>query len=330
MAMDIMISRFTEQLRESIEIGEASSINPSVYTIQNIYVAGMGGSGIGANFVAEFLKNELKVPFIIGKGYDIPGFINKHTLAIASSYSGNTEETLNAFTQLQKTGAKIVVISSGGKLIQLAKENGYDFIKVPDNWDSPRACLGYSLVQQLFVLYKLNLCSKESILEVGRSIPLLDEESDSIKHLAKSVADQMHNKIPVIYTTDRMESVAVRFRQQVNENAKMLAWHQVVPEMNHNELVGWRQKHHELAVLYFRNDDDYARNSLRIEINKKIISEYTDTIIEVFSKGDSLVERCMYFVHLGDWISWYMSEWRGVDSVEVKVIDYLKGELSKV
>lgn len=330
MAMDKMIARFTEQLKESLEIGENSKINASEYPIHNIYVAGLGGSGIGANFVSEFLRSELKVPFTIGKGYEIPSFINKNTLAIASSYSGNTEETLNSFASLQKTGAKIVVVSSGGKLIQYAKEKNYDYIQVPDNWASPRACLGYSLVQQMFVLFKLGLVGKSAIKNIESSIPLLDREEDAIKTMAKSIAEKLHKKIPVIYTTDRMESVAVRFRQQVNENAKMLCWHHVIPEMNHNELVGWREKHDNLAVIYFRNDDDYSRNSVRIDINKKIISEYTDTIIELHSKGDNLIERNMYFIYMGDWISWYLSELRGVDSIEVKVIDYLKGELAKV
>jgi glucose/mannose-6-phosphate isomerase len=328
--MDTMISRFTEQLKESLQIGERSVINASKHPIHNIYVAGLGGSGIGANFVAEFHKSELKIPFIIGKGYEIPAFINENTLAIASSYSGNTEETLNSFAALQKTGAKIIVVSSGGKLIQYAKENKYDYIQVPSNWDSPRACLGYSLVQQMFILYKLGLTNKQAIQNIESSIPLLDREEADIKTMAKSIAEQLFQKIPVIYTTDRMESVAVRFRQQVNENAKMLAWHHVIPEMNHNELVGWREEHNNLAVIYFRNEDDYSRNRVRIDINKKIISEYTDTIIELYSKGNNLVERNMYFVYLGDWISWYLSQLRGVDSVEVKVIDYLKGELSKV
>ena len=153
---------------------------------------------------------------------------------------------------------------------------------------------------------------------------------DQIKIDAKEVANQLHGKIPIIYTTDRMESVAVRLRQQINENSKMLCWHHVIPEMNHNELVGWRIKDDKLAVLYMRNNDDFKRNQVRIDINKEIISKYSSNIIEVHSKGSSLVERAMYFVHLGDWISWYLSEMRGVDAIEVDVIDYLKSELSKV
>jgi len=100
--------------------------------------------------------------------------------------------------------------------------------------------------------------------------------------------------------------------------------------MNHNELVGWRDDYNQLAVLYFRNKDDYPRNQVRMDINKEIISNYTTSIIEVYSKGQSLAERMLYFVHLGDWISVNLAALKNVDAVEIKVIDYLKSELGKV
>lgn len=328
--MDQLIERFPAQLTEALEIGENASIKGHDKPINKIYVAGMGGSGIGANFVAEFIVGECKLPYLIGKGYDSPAFIDENTLYIASSYSGNTEETLSALSQVADSGAKIVCISGGGKLIALAKENGYDFIQMPGDWPSPRACLGYSLVQQLYVLYKLNIIGKTVIDQLKSSIDLIKYDQDEIKNKAEKIATLIKGKIPVIYTTDRMEAVAVRFRQQVNENSKYLAWHHVIPEMNHNELVGWRDVYDNIAVIYFRNKDDYRRNAVRMDINKEVISKYCDTIIEIYSKGQSLVEKSMYFVHLGDWISWFLAEQRGVDALEVNVIDHLKGELSKL
>ncbi|HRD05983.1 MAG: bifunctional phosphoglucose/phosphomannose isomerase [Saprospiraceae bacterium] len=328
--MDQLIERFPAQLTEALEIGENASIKGHDKPINKIYVAGMGGSGIGANFVAEFIVGECKLPYLIGKGYDSPAFIDENTLYIASSYSGNTEETLSALSQVVDSGAKIVCISGGGKLIALAKEKGYDFIQMPGDWPSPRACLGYSLVQQLYVLYKLDIIGKTVIDQLKSSIDLIKYDQDEIKNKAQKIATLIKGKIPVIYTTDRMEAVAVRFRQQVNENSKYLAWHHVIPEMNHNELVGWRDVYDNIAVIYFRNKDDYRRNAVRMDINKEVISKYCDTIIEIYSKGQSLVEKSMYFVHLGDWISWFLAEQRGVDALEVNVIDHLKGELSKL
>lgn len=328
--MNELIQRFPAQLQEALQIGEEATIKPHDKPIHRIYVAGLGGSGIGGDFVREFVKEECKVPYLVGKGYHIPAYIDEHTVFVASSYSGNTEETLSAFDQAKERGCKIIIISSGGKLIEFAQELGYDYIKVPDNWPSPRACLGYSLVQQLFILLKLGLISRTSIDQVKSSIDLLKYDQEEIMSKAKKIAEILDEKTPIIYTTDRMESVAVRLRQQINENAKKLCWHHVIPEMNHNELVGWRDHMKDVAVIYLRNKDDFKRNSTRIDINKEIIARYSDTIVEVFSKGQSLVERSMYFVHLGDWISWYLAELRGVDSIEVNVIDYLKSELGKI
>jgi glucose/mannose-6-phosphate isomerase len=328
--MDELIQRFPAQLAQALEIGENSIINKPQHEINKIYIAGMGGSGIGADFVKEFIVGECKIPYLIGKGYDIPAFVDQNTVYVASSYSGNTEETLSSLEQAEQTGAKIIMITSGGKLAKIAQEKGYDCIILPNDWPSPRACLGFSMVQQLYVVYKLGFISKNYINEVKSSIDLLKYDQDEIKSKAEKVANLLHHKIPIIYTSDRMESVAVRFRQQVNENSKALCWHHVIPEMNHNELVGWTEKNNDLAVVYFRNKDDFKRNAIRMDINKEILSKYTDTVIEIFSKGQTLVEKSMYLVHLGDWISWYLSQLRGADAIEVNVINYLKGELAKV
>lgn len=328
--MDTLIEKFPAQLKEAMEIGEAATIAKHAEPIHKIYVAGMGGSGIGGDFVAEFIAAECKVPYIIGKSYDVPAYIDKNTLAIVSSYSGNTEETLSAFDQLLNADAKIICIASGGQLLQRAESLNLDCVKIPSDWPSPRACLGYSLVMQLHVLHKLNLIGSGLLHDIKASIDLIKYDQDDIRKIAKEVAQKVYGKTLVIYTTDRMESVAVRFRQQVNENAKLLCWHHVIPEMNHNELVGWKNKRSDLAVLYFRNKDDFKRNAIRININQEIIGKLVPTIVELYSKGKSLVEKSMYFVHLGDWVSWYLSELHQVDAIEVDVIDYLKKELSKM
>ena len=325
-----LVDRFVEQLRESLEIGQKAVINKHTSPIRSVYVSGLGGSGIGADFVREFTAEELKVPFMVGKGYFIPKSINKFTLAIVSSYSGNTEETLNCFEQLLKTGCKIVCIASGGKVIAKAKELGLDYIQVPANWPSPRACLGYSTVQQLFVLNALKLISSKTIKQVESAANLLEKENADIRKKGEKLANQLNGKLPIIYTTDRNEAVAVRFRQQICENAKTLAWHHVFPEMNHNELVGWRDKNENLAVVFLRNKDDFQRNQVRMDIVKGIVSEYTKTVIDVPSKGKNLVEKALYLVNLTDYASCFMCELRGMDSIEVKVIDFLKGELAKV
>lgn len=328
--MDQLIARFMNQLDEAVEIGRNASIRPLDGEVRQIYVAGLGGSGIGADFVAAFIQDECKVPFIVKKGYSVPAYVGPFTLALANSYSGNTEETLISYDQIMQKGARMICIASGGKLIEKAKHDGFDFVQVPSDWPSPRACLGYSITVQLWILQHLGFISDQYIPQIQSASALLRAESNDIKSKAKSVAQRLYSRIPIIYSEDRMEPVAVRLRQQINENSKSLCWHHVVPEMNHNELVGWREKNENLAVLYLHNDDDYERNKVRMEINKEIIRQYAGEIIEVHSKGNTMIEKALYLVHLGDWISWYLAELRGVDALEVKVIDYLKGELAKV
>lgn len=327
--MDQLISEFPAQLSEALEIGKNANIKPHINPLHHVYVAGLGGSGIGANYVSEFIKESCEIPYLTGKGYTIPSYIGKNTLFIASSYSGNTEETLISLEQAKETGAKIVCISSGGKLIEYAKKYNWDYIQVPAGSPSPRACLGYSMVQQLYVLYHLNLIEASLLNNIKSASDLVNFDQDEIKNKAEKIASIIHGKLPVIYTTDRMEAVAVRFRQQLNENSKILCWHHVVPEMNHNELVGWKNTHDNIAIIYFRNRDDYKRNEIRIDINKEILSDKCNTIIEIYSKGISLIEKAIYFTHLGDWVSWYLAQLQNVDAIEIQVIDYLKSELSK-
>lgn len=325
-----MIQAFPAQLEEAIQIATQAQIHKHSHSIQNIFISGMGGSGIGGEFVASFLRSQCKVPVIVGKSYEAPTWINLYTLVIISSYSGNTEETISAFQQLKNSGAKIVCISSGGEIIRLAKEMQLDFVQLPSDWSSPRACLGYSLVSQLTVIHKLDLININYQNELLHCIQRLKTEAGDIIDKAKQLASVLQSKMIVIYTTDRNEPVAVRFRQQINENSKMLCWHHVIPEMNHNELVGWRWKQDALAVLFLRNADDHERNQARIELTKEIVSHYSSAVIEVYSKGNSLIERSIYLVHLLDYVSVFLADYNKIDATEVRVIDFLKTELSKI
>lgn len=326
--MDKLIALFPTQLREAIEIGMQAKLDPLDQPINKVYVAGMGGSGVGADFVADFIRRSCTVPYIVRKAYDIPHYIDAKTLVIASSFSGNTEETIHALQAVQQTGARIVVVSSGGKLIEIAKEHGYNYFQLPDHYSSPRACLGYSIVQQLSILYRLGIIPEQFVKDIRQAADLLDQEKEHIQQEAKEVAKRLYGKIPVLYTSNQMGAVGLRLKQQINENAKQLCLFHVVPEMNHNELVGWRQKG-DWAVLFMRSERDLKRNKIRMDINREIISEYADTIMEVYSKGTNLIEESLYLVHLGDWISYYLSVHNEVDSIEVDVIDFLKAELGK-
>ena len=326
--MEELIANFTQQLKEALEIGEKANIKSEKTNFDNIVITGLGGSGIGGTIVSEIVADEIKVPIIVNKDYFIPAFVGEKTLVIACSYSGNTEETLQAFEAALKNKAIIVCITSNGKLLEYAKEKNLSYIQIPGGMP-PRACLGYSLTQLFFVLYKLNLISGKFKNEIESSIELLDKDENDLHTKAKELAGKLQGKLPVVYAVAGYEGVAVRFRQQLNENSKILAWHHVLPEMNHNELVGWTQKNEGLAVIILRNKDDYQRSVKRIEISKEIFSKYTSTVIEIFSKGNSRIQRSFYLIHLCDWVSAEIANQRGIDAVEVNVIDYLKSSLAK-
>jgi len=326
--MDVFIREFPKQLKQAIAIGEEAKLSKHNKPIQNIIVLGMGGSGIGGNFAASFTIKQSRVPILSCKGYQLPAFVNENSLVVASSYSGNTEETLNTFEEAVKKGSKIVCITSGGKLLARAEDLGLDYIQLPKTGQPPRACLGYSFVQQLFILRYFGFAPKDCIDQVKKGITTLEQNQAVIRKQATKMAKQLYEKYPMIYSTTRMEPVALRFRQQLNENAKMLCNHHIFPEMNHNELVGWREQTGNFAAVIFRSADNLQRNQLRIDTSKEIISKYAE-IFEIDCLGDSLIEQSLYGVHFGDWISMEMSNLRQVDPVEVDAIDYLKGKLSE-
>lgn len=327
--MKELIKDFTNQIAHAIVIGNAYEPSDWNANISNVLISGLGGSGIGGTIAAEVVASEAHVPIVTNNGYFIPNFVSINTLFLACSYSGNTEETISAAKLAHEEGAKIVVISSGGKLKELADKFGWDFIGIPGG-QPPRASFGLSFPEVLYVLHAHDIISKKFEKELEAAIKLLDDNEAAIQEEAKEVTEKLFGKIPVIYAADGFGGVATRFRQQVNENAKMLCWHHVIPEMNHNELVGWRDKNEDLAVVIFRNETDFKNIQARMEINKGTFAEYTNTTIEVWSKGTSDLQRALYLIHLGDWVSFFLGEKKGVDIMEVKVIDHLKGELAKL
>lgn len=324
--MDNLIANFTKQMAQAIEIGKSMKLSPRHKEIKNVVVAGLGGSGIGGNLVAELIAGKMKLPFVVCKDYFLPEFADEHTLLIVSSYSGNTEETLHAMEDGIKRNCKIVCITSGGSMQVIAKKAGLDVVNIPGGMP-PRACLAYSFIQQLFVLSYYNLVDNGFIVGIMEAIDHLDKEEKRIAKLAKGIAKKINKKTTVIYSAANMEAVAMRWRQQLNENSKVLCWHHVIPEMNHNELVGWRAPG-KYAIILLRNDTDYSRIQQRMNIAKNIISQYTPNIIEIYSKGDSFIEKSLYLIHLGDWVSYFLAHIRKVDPVEVNVIEYLKAELA--
>ncbi len=144
------------------------------------------------------------------------------------------------------------------------------------------------------------------------------------------LTDKLLGKRLVIYSEASTEAVSIRFRQQVNENSKELCWHHAIPEMNHNELVGWAGADKSIGVVIFRHKEDHERSQMRMEINKGIFEKYTPNVFEVWSKGDTAIARQLYLINLGDWVSLFWAQKKGVDPSEIAVINMLKGKLAEV
>ncbi len=326
--MKTLVTNFSKQLQEALNIAQQSKVS-SPKKIDVVLITGLGGSGIGGTNVAELAIKTAAIPVVISKDYFIPAFVNENTLVIVCSYSGNTEETISAMQLAMQKKAQFICITSGGKVKEIAEQNNFEIIIIPGGFP-PRSCIGYSLVQLLHVFEEKQIANLHYKKEVEMAIKLLNEKEEDIKQKAKYFAEKLHDKIPVIYSLGNTEGLAVRFRQQINENSKMLCWHHVIPEMNHNELVGWAGGNKSFAVCILRTSFDYERNIKRLEINKEIFSKYTNTVFEIFAEGDSLLVQSLYLIHLTDWISCYLADLKSIDPTEVKVIDFLKGALAKV
>lgn len=327
--MNEYIEEFAQQMEQALEIGKAAEFTKRDRTFTNIMVIGLGGSGIGGTIVSQLLKDELRLPINVNKDYELPAYIDERSLLIASSYSGNTEETLSAMEVALAKGAEVCCVTSGGQVLEMAKKHGLNYIQIPSGIP-PRGSFGLNSPQLLFHLHRYGLIGDSWLAQVEKSITLLKTHDEAIRTEAKGIAERIHGTIPILYADSSFNGVCVRIRQQINENAKQLCWHHVFPEMNHNELVGWAGGDERVSVLLMRTAQDHERTSIRMDLCKKIFSDKAKEVVEIMAKGDSIIERSYYLIYVGDWISWYLSDLNGVDAVEVNIIDYLKGELAKM
>lgn len=327
--MKALVEAFPNHLREALAIGRAAQLKKPSTKIDNIVISGLGGSGIGGKIVSQLVGEKVAVPIICTNDYVLPEFVGKNTLVIISSYSGDTEETVAALQEAEAKGAEIACVTSGGKVAARVEEKGYNLILIPGG-NPPRSMFGYSSVQLFFVLRAYGFIDNYFEAQVENSIALIEGDIENIRKTSRAIGEKVVDRIPVLYSEAQYEGVAIRWRQQINENSKMLCWHHIFPEMNHNELVGWTGGDNRVAVIILRNEDDHKRSQLRMELCKKLMGEKCDTILEAWSKGTNRIERSYYLIHLGDWISIDMAELRNEDAVAIPAIIFLKNELSKV
>jgi glucose/mannose-6-phosphate isomerase len=325
-----LIKNFPEQLLQAAKIGE-NSLHEVKFkgAIRNVVICGLGGSGIGGNVVSELLRRELRVPVIVNKGYSLPGFVDSSTLLILCSYSGNTEETLSCADQALDKNIHTVCITSGGRLKEIADANSFGYIIVPGGFP-PRACLGYAVVELLYVFYRYNLIDGKFKAFIAETARLLNAEQENIMSQTEIYTAQFESKIIIAYAEESYESTALRLKQQVNENSKMHCWYNFIPELNHNELVGWRDAALPLAAIILRSEDENARNIHRIRFTREVIEKFSKDVLEVNAVGGNSFERHFYLIHWGDWLSYYLALAQKLDPMEIDVLNRLKDHMGAI
>ena len=234
MAMKDFVQAFPKHIEDAIKISESIDFNLNLIDIDNIVISGQGGSAIGGIIIKDLLSEKISIPIFINQDYKIPTFVNNRTLFIASSYSGNTEETICALHEAHNRKSVIFCICSGGEILKIAKQKTFQHIVIPSG-GAPRAMLCYSVVQMLFIIYSITKLSKEDLSQelLCAKKYLINQQTEIIKR-AHQVCDGMSNKMPFIYAFQEFEGVAIRFKQQLNENSKIHAFYNLIPEMNHN------------------------------------------------------------------------------------------------
>ncbi|MCX2741918.1 bifunctional phosphoglucose/phosphomannose isomerase [Pontibacter anaerobius] len=331
--MKQLIEGFSQQLRNALEIGERATVTFAGPRYNNVVMAGMGGSGICSSILQAYVADKLKVPVVVQKSYSLPAFVGPATLVIASSFSGNTEEAVSMVRQAMEAEAVIGFVTSGGELLRIARANNMPHIVTPADAGPPRACLGFTLVQQLYLLHYAGLLDDTFKTELNQSINLLEEQSGSIKVQASALASTFHNKLPFIYASNTFEAVALRFQQQLNTNAKQLAHVGSFPEMTHNEIEGWHQPEKlisQMVVMCIKTAYDHPRAKLRMDLASTVCAGKGLEMLEVEAMGATFLEQAFYLIHLFDWVALYLADLNGVDPDSNDNISYLKREISKL
>ncbi|MGQ0569966.1 MAG: bifunctional phosphoglucose/phosphomannose isomerase [Armatimonadota bacterium] len=300
-----------------------------------VVVCGMGGSGIGGDLLGSLLAESSPVPVLTVKADRLPAFVGRDTLVFVCSYSGNTEETLAAYDAAHHAGASIVAVTSGGTLAQRARERGDPVVTIPPGCQ-PRAALPYLLMPMLRVTAGVGIAriSEADVKEAATLLTDLAGQWGPAARLAdnpaKGLAVALRDAMPVIYAASpNMEPVAQRWKTQFNESSKILALWNTFPELTHNDVVGWERVADgpALHVVVLRDQDDGARNSLRVEAASHLAFRGARGVTEVQSVGTSRLARAFSLIMLGDFVSCYLAVLRGVDPTTVAMIDRIKERL---
>tara|TARA_B100001250_G_scaffold19228_1_gene16494 strand:+ start:789 stop:1832 length:1044 start_codon:yes stop_codon:yes gene_type:complete len=330
---------FSNHIKEAFEFFDKnSSLNSNLKNeIDSIMVLGMGGSAITGLLIKDLLKNDVDIPMHVNQGYDIPKWVNNKTLIIACSYSGNTEETLDAFEKCHKENAKIIGFTTGGKLFELVEKYNYEYVLMPKGLQ-PRAAIGYSFSLMLMLLNKIELIDELLIKSLKNSPNPLMKKTEQFSlnnnnNIAYSIANKIYNKNPLIYAEEGIfNTIGYRFKCQLVENSKVLAFNNAVPEMNHNEIEAYTNTvniKNNFVVIWINDSAYHTRNKKRIKIVSNILENKVKEqfFLEIEEHNENKILKYLSYIHLVDWISYHTAILNKIDPSIIPNINELKKSL---
>ncbi len=334
-SMRSLLESFPEQVGSAAARIRGLSLQ-TVREVRNLVISGMGGSAIGGDVARSALAGCLRVPLVVNRDYRLPAFVDSSSAVLACSYSGNTEETLSAYQDARRGRASMICIASGGRLAAAAKADGCPLVTLPGGLP-PRAAFGYSCLAILGSIRALGLTDdlEPAIQETFTLMASLRERYSptvpEAENLAKRIASTLHGRIVAVYGSNGgLDAAAARWRGQMEENAKNLAFHHALPEMNHNELVGWLhpgQQLQKVGVVLLRDKGDHSQVQRRFDLTREVLEKKAGVVHEIWSEGDSPLARIFSIVYLGDFVSLYFAYLNNVDPMPVEVIDSFKSKL---
>lgn len=332
------IRELPRQCLDAWALAERADLPRSHRQVHQVVILGMGGSAIGGALLGGLLAYECPLPILSVGGYDLPAWVGPQTLVVGSSYSGDTEETLSAFDLAMRRGCRLVSLATGGRLAALAQQHGIPLLHF-DYQSAPRAALGYSLILLLGLFHRLDLV-RDYRDDLGEAVAVMEEwqreltpEVPTTRNLAKRLAGQLVDRLPVVYGAGFLAPVARRWKGQFNENAKNWAFWEELPELHHNAVVAYGlpdRVRQQAMVLLLRSRLDHPRVKARWEVTQELLLREGVTTDTVWGRGESRLAQMLSLIHFGDYVSLYLAMLNQADPSPVPPIDYLKRRLAEM
>ena len=336
-----VIRDFPQQVAEAIEIGEKA---PALSNKSNDFlILGMGGSAIGGDILATYAANTDTLAHLcinVNRDYNIPGHLNPKTAVIASSYSGGTEETISALLKAVEITDNILCITTGGKLGDIADKESFTKVSIPGGL-MPRCALGYSFFTMLKIVLKSTDLTKNAIDNINQSIQntlkLLEEKSEIYSlpqddNPAYSFAKSLYNTVPIVYSSNILSAINMRWRAQFQENAKNLSFGNILPEMNHNEINSWSNPSrllNDFSTILLTDRKDNDKIIKRMNAVGEILTEKAVNVLKIESKADDYLARMFDLIYFGDWVSYFLAIYNQEDPTPIPLISKLKSLVAK-